>query len=230
MRLSLVTLACMAFAGTMGLPPAALAQQKTLKACQEEWRSDKASNQVKGITEKAYVAGCRAVGPTAQPAAPPAKPAAAPQAAAKKKTVKVCQEQWRANKAANQTNGITEKAYVEQCRSDGAAAQAPASPTPSAQAPAPNPPAQSAPSSSIPKTAPAPAAPTAPSAPHQFSTETQAKGYCPSDTVVWVNLDSKIYHYAGHKTYGHTKIGAYMCESDTAAQGMRASKNEKRPG
>jgi hypothetical protein len=166
----------------------------------------------------------------AQPAAPPAKPAAAPQAAAKKKTVKVCQEQWRANKAANQTNGITEKAYVEQCRSDGAAAQAPASPTPSAQAPAPNPPAQSAPSSSIPKTAPAPAAPTAPSAPHQFSTETQAKGYCPSDTVVWVNPDSKIYHYAGHKTYGHTKIGAYMCESDTAAQGMRASKNEKRPG
>jgi hypothetical protein len=31
MRLSLVTLACMAFAGTMGLPPAALAQQKSAK-------------------------------------------------------------------------------------------------------------------------------------------------------------------------------------------------------
>jgi hypothetical protein len=47
---------------------------------------------------------------------------------------------------------------------------------------------------------------------------------------VWVNLHSKIYHYAGHKTYGKTKTGAYMCERDTAAQGMRASKNEKPPG
>ena len=76
----------------------------------------------------------------------------------------------------------------------------------------------------------APSAPAAPSGPNQFSTEADAKGHCPSGTVVWVNLDSKIYHYAGHKAYGHTKSGAYMCEGDTSGQGMRASKNEKRPG
>jgi hypothetical protein len=47
---------------------------------------------------------------------------------------------------------------------------------------------------------------------------------------VWVNLGTKVYHFAGHKAYGTTKRGAYMCERDTAAQGMRAAKNEKRPG
>jgi hypothetical protein len=229
MRQSLVALTCMIFAGTLGLSSPALAQQKTVKACQEEWRADKAGNQSKGITEKAYVAGCRVAGPMAQPTAPPARPAASPQATPAKKTVKVCQEEWRANKAANQTNGITERAYVEQCRAGGTGAQSTPSPTPAAQTSAPSSPAQPPPVSSIPKTAPAPAS-TAPAGPNQFSTEAQAKGHCPSDTVVWVNLDSKIYHYAGHKVYGHTKSGAYICESDTGAQGMRASKNEKRPG
>jgi hypothetical protein len=76
----------------------------------------------------------------------------------------------------------------------------------------------------------APAATAAAPGPNQFTTEADAKGRCPSGPVVWVNLDSKIYHYAGHKAYGHTKSGAYMCESDTTSQGMRASKNEKRPG
>jgi hypothetical protein len=230
MRQSLVALTYMVFAGTLGLSSPALAQQKTVKACQEEWRADKAPNQAKGITEKAYVAGCRAGGPTAQQAAPPARPAASSQSATAKKTVKVCQEEWRVNKSANQTNGITEKTYVEQCRSGGTTAQSSPSPTPAAQTSAPSPPAQSAPVPSSPKTAPAPAASTASTGPDQFSNEAQAKGHCPSDTVVWVNLDSKIYHYAGHKTYGHTKSGAYMCERDTGAQGMRASKNEKRPG
>src|SRR5262245_63674694 len=36
-----------------------IAQQKTEKACQEEWRANKAANQAKGITEQAYVAKCR---------------------------------------------------------------------------------------------------------------------------------------------------------------------------
>ena len=46
-------------------------------------------------------------------------------AAAQQKTVKACQTEWRANKAANQAAGVTEKAYVEKCRT-GAAAAAPA--------------------------------------------------------------------------------------------------------
>ena len=40
---------------------------------------------------------------------------------------------------------------------------------------------------------------------------------------------SKIYHFAGHKRYGTTKAGAYMCEKEATAQGFRASKTEKRP-
>jgi hypothetical protein len=43
-----------------------------------------------------------------------------------------------------------------------------------------------------------------------------------------VNESSKIYHFAGHKNYGHTKVGAYMCERDATAAGNRAAKDEKR--
>jgi hypothetical protein len=46
---------------------------------------------------------------------------------------------------------------------------------------------------------------------------------------VWVNLTSKIYHFSGTRSYGNTKHGAYMCEHDTAAAGMRAAKNETHP-
>ncbi len=43
-------------------------------------------------------------------------------AASGKKTVKECEAEWRANKAANQAKGITEKAYVAQCRAGTAMA------------------------------------------------------------------------------------------------------------
>jgi hypothetical protein len=108
---------CAALLGLAALPSPVLAQQKTVKACQDEWRANKADNQAKGITEKAYVAQCRTGGPSAQPAsAPAATPAPIPSAAtpAPKKTVKACQDEWRANKADNQAKGITEKAYVAQ--------------------------------------------------------------------------------------------------------------------
>ena len=63
----------------------------------------------------------------------------------------------------------------------------------------------------------------------QFSTEAQAKAACPKDTVVWVNLKSKIYHFAGTRDYGTTKEGAYMCEADATNAEFRAAKNEKHP-
>ena len=89
-----------------------------------------------------------------------------------------------------------------------------------------------------PATPPAPAAkkraatPAAaqPAAAGQFKTEAEAKGHCPSDIVVWVNLSSKIYHHSGSKPYGTTKNGAYMCEKDTASAGFRVSKAEKKKG
>jgi hypothetical protein len=53
------------------------------------------------------------------------------QAVAEQKTIKACQEEWRANKATNQANGITEKSYVDQCRAGGAPTQPTAAPAPS---------------------------------------------------------------------------------------------------
>ncbi len=214
----------------------AVAQQKTVKACQEEWRANKDANQAKGITEKAYVTQCRAGESAAKPAPAPAassssqkKTATAPApAATQQKTVKVCQEEWRANKDANQAKGITEKAYVTQCRAGGTAA---------ATAPAPAP-AQTK-TTTAPASAPSPSAPpagtaarsatTAPVGANQYATEVQAKMRCGSGTIVWANLDSKIYHFTGNKDYGNTKSGAYMCERDATSQGMRAAKNEKHP-
>jgi hypothetical protein len=154
-------------------------------------------------------------------------------AIAQQKTVKACQEEWRANKAANQASGVTEKAYVAECRGGGSPAGAPASPTapgptPAAPAPAPTagpPPARPA----TPPISTARPAPSTPARANQFATEAQAKSRCSSDTVVWVNLTSKIYHFSGTKNYGNTKNGAYMCEGDTAAAGMRAAKNETHP-
>lgn len=210
-----------------------MAQQKTAKACAEEWRADKANNQARGVTEKAYVATCRggATPTAAAPAPVPTPSAAAPAPTDGQKTGKACAAEWRADKANNQAKGINEKAYVAACRSGTA-------PTPTAAAPAPAPAtaAPAAPPPPVARTAPAPAAPAyptpsagTPAGAGQFATEAQAKGHCPLDTVVWVNLKSRIYHFSGTHNYGNTKSGAYMCEGETAAAGMRAAKNESHP-
>lgn len=155
-----------------------------------------------------------------------------PEAVAQQKTAKACAEEWRADKANNQAKGITEKAYVTACRSG-------TTPTPTAAAPPAPPPTAAAPAAPPPpvaRTAPAPAAPAnpppstgTPAGAGQFATEAEAKGHCPLDTVVWVNLKSRIYHFSGTHNYGNTKRGAYMCEHETAAAGMRAAKNEAHP-
>jgi hypothetical protein len=240
MRRIAVVLAGLATVICLSAP--SLAQQKTVKACQNEWRANKAENQAKGITEKAYVAQCRTGASTAQPnPASTPSPATSPTQStttsaprtissapslAQQKTIKACQNEWRANKAENQAKGITEKAYVAQCRTGASTAQPNPASTPS---PATSP--RQSTTTSAPRTIqPAPAPVTsAPAAANQYSTEAQAKARCGSDLVVWVNLTSKVYHFAGHKSYGNTKSGAYMCEQDANRAGMRAAKNEKRP-
>jgi len=240
MKRRIAIVMCTAVLGLTTLSSHVMAQQKTVKTCQDEWKANKAANKANGITEKAYVAECRGGATAAQPAAAPAAPpAAAPAAAATgKKTAKACHEEWRANKAANETNGISEKAYVAKCRGVAASTQttvAPPAPTPTAAPAAPPPtPTTAAPpakpvTSATSTVRPAPTATPQPVGANEFSTEAQAKARCPSDTVVWVNLTSKIYHFSGTKNYGNTKKGAYMCERDTAAAGMRASKNETHP-
>lgn len=64
----------------------------------------------------------------------------------------------------------------------------------------------------------------------QFGSELRAQAHCPGDSFVWVNLRSKAYHLKGSKFYGHTKLGAYMCEKDAAASGMHAAQSKKAGG
>ena len=58
-----------------------------------------------------------------------------------------------------------------------------------------------------------------------FQTESQAQQHCPSDTVVWLNLPTMIWHYSGQRWYGNTKHGAYVCEKEAAAGGARGTRN-----
>ena len=230
--MSKIAIICSAIIGVSILCSPIVAQAKTVKECRAEWQANKAANQAKKITESAYIKECTAGGAAAQPApAPAASTSSRPKATsrASEKTVKECQAEWRANKAANQAKGITEKAYVTQCRAGESAAQPPPAPaaSPSSKTTTTTAPV-APPARSSAQPAPAPAA-MAPTGANQYSTEAQAKARCGSGTVVWANLNSKIFHFAGHKDYGNTKSGAYMCERDATSQGMRAAKNEKHP-
>jgi hypothetical protein len=63
----------------------------------------------------------------------------------------------------------------------------------------------------------------------QFSRESDARARCGSDTVVWVNTKSHVYHFPGSREFGQTKHGAFMCQVDADRAGtFRAAKNETR--
>jgi hypothetical protein len=57
---------CAAVLALTAYSPLAIAQQKPARACLEEWRANRAANQANGLTEKAYVAQCRAGGAPTQ--------------------------------------------------------------------------------------------------------------------------------------------------------------------
>src|SRR5262249_48701695 len=71
MRRQIAAAMCSAVLGLIASSSLAIAQQKTAKACLQEWRANRGS----GLTEKAYVARCRAVGASTQPTAASAAPA-----------------------------------------------------------------------------------------------------------------------------------------------------------
>jgi hypothetical protein len=56
-----------------------------------------------------------------------------------------------------------------------------------------------------------------------FSTEQLAKQHCPSDTIVWLNLNTGVYHFKGDHWYGNTKNGAYVCQKEADKAGNRAT-------
>jgi competence ComEA-like helix-hairpin-helix protein len=51
----------------------------------------------------------------------------------------------------------------------------------------------------------------------------------PSKGMVWVNLDTKIYHREGDRWYGKTVHGKYMTEADAQQAGYRLSKEKDEP-
>jgi DNA uptake protein ComE-like DNA-binding protein len=78
----------------------------------------------------------------------------------------------------------------------------------------------SAPASSgaVATTAPSPAPASKSTAGDKVAQSPPAKG------MVWVNTDTKVYHYEGDRWYGKTKQGKYMTEADAIAAGYRSSK------
>jgi hypothetical protein len=136
------------------------------------------------------------------------------------KTVRECEAEWKANKAAIQASGQTKKDFVAACRAETAPAPGTTMTTPPA-APKPGAPV------ALPEPSRVPASRVAPTKSGEFTTEAEVKAKCPSDTVVWCNTNSGVYHYAGTHNYGHTKSGAYICKADTAAAGCRPAKNER---
>jgi competence protein ComEA len=86
-----------------------------------------------------------------------------------------------------------------------------------------NPPASSSP---VPAPAPAPAASAPPAAPTAAAKSAPQAQPSPGSGMVWVNLDSGVYHKEGTRYYGKTKNGKYMSEADALKAGYRAAKNE----
>src|SRR5262245_12182653 len=139
-----------------------------------------------------------------------------------------CAAEWMRLKAANKTEGQTFRAFQKDCLTKTTtAAPSPSAPTPAAKPATTGQPSPSAAKPKVPSAVEKTAVP--PGAANQFASESDAKARCRTDTVVWVNLRTGVYHFAGNKRYGGTKTGAYMCEGDTAAAGFRAAKREKHP-
>jgi cytoskeletal protein RodZ len=100
-------------------------------------------------------------------------------------------------------------------------APATAMPKPAATTPAATTPPAGTPSSTTTSTATKP-----PASSTRFTDEAAAKEHCPTDTVVWMNTSSKVYHLAGTSLYGKTKKGAYSCQKDADQSGFHVAKGE----
>lgn len=223
--------------------------QSVMKVCGDEWKQAKAAGATNGETWPQFLAQCRGqqkAGNAATPSpttyvpppvapSPPTYTQAPPRGS---KTVRECNDEYAANKAAIRASGQTKRDFVAACRSGNGsiptATTAPPAPTatPSYNVPAPAPANYG--SSPAPAPAQAPAEPPYSSLPAEtsageFASDQQAHAHCPTDTVVWVNTRSRVYHFAGTHNYGHTKQGAYMCEADAKGAGDRAAMNESHP-
>jgi hypothetical protein len=237
---SLLAAATLAFGLSVSAPNSAHAES-VMKACASQWKQAQTTGATGGQSWPQFLAQCRtsqaspastsaptsqsgSLFPWSQPAAPAS--ATASNVGAGQSVMRLCASQWKDAKAAGTTAGQSWPQFLAQCRTRQGSAAAPSGSFAPAPAPAPQSGSlfpwwqQSAP-------APAPGAPTTPRA-GEYTTELAARARCPSDTVVWANTPTRIYHYSGTRYFGHTRNGAYMCEADARAAGYRASRNRQR--
>jgi hypothetical protein len=52
----------------------------------------------------------------------------------------------------------------------------------------------------------------------------------PVKGMVWVNLESKVFHREGDRYYGNTKQGKFMTEADAVKAGYREAKSGAQKG
>jgi hypothetical protein len=121
-------------AGVVSLSLPALAQDQVLTKCRENWRASQAALRANGINQKVFIAECQAAAAARGGAAStsPGSPASqtnpdsatpAPATAGETLRVKACVEEWRTKRrtkrGTDELRGLTEKAYIEQCRNAG---------------------------------------------------------------------------------------------------------------
>lgn len=76
------------------------------------------------------------------------------------------------------------------------------------------------PAAAAPPAAPATTAPTSSKAPAAFAAAQQP----PVKGMVWVNLNTKVFHREGDRYYGNTKNGKFMTEEDAVKAGYHEAK------
>jgi hypothetical protein len=230
--------------------------QSVMRTCATEWKQAEAAGTTQGQSWPQFLAQCRTrQGSAPAPSSATAAPAPTPQSGSLfpwsqpsapasnvgapsggQSVMRLCASRWKEAKAAGTTGGLSWPQFLSQCRArqtstaSSSGGFAPAS----APAPAPAPASQSGSlfpwwQQSAPSSAPASnvGAPSTLQA-GQYPTELAARARCPSDTVVWVNTPTRIYHYSGTRYYGHTLKGGYMCEAEARAAGYRAARNRQR--
>jgi hypothetical protein len=220
-----------------------------MQACASQWKQAQATGATGGQSWPQFLAQCHRsqTSPASTPASAPApatqsgslfpwsQPSAPTSATASnvgagQSVMRLCASQWKDAEAAGTTSGQSWPQFLARCHRRQGSAAAPSGGFAPAPAPAPAPASQSG--SLFPwwqQSAPA-SAPGVPATPRagEYTTELAARARCPSDTVVWANTPSRIYHYSGTRYYGSTRRGAYMCEADARAAGYRSAKNRQR--
>ncbi len=56
-----------------------------------------------------------------------------------------------------------------------------------------------------------------------FRSSVQAHQHCPNDTVVWLDLQRRIYYVQGQRQYGRGRTATFMCREEARRNGNRRS-------